>query len=322
MRTLVLIVALLWGGASWWWYTCNIKGYCGNTEATTTIAATQVDDKPAPESHTSATSDTEGSDQAVNNDKSDSKKEPDTGSSDETTLPATANISDTDAKADIDTTTSEENSTAEVTTVNNEPNAADDSGTTVGDNSNASNETSTESNTTDSADSANTIENNNSAQDQKSVDQNTTAQTDSMEDTVSEDDNDPKKIRIDKVADSTNTTIPKARVYFPYSSSKKADLTGSATRYFDQVVAALKADKNLKIQLTGHTDNQGKAKNNQSLGLRRAETVKRIFIEKGVNKEQIETASKGENSPIASNKTEAGRNKNRRVTVEAIQTTE
>jgi len=73
-----------------------------------------------------------------------------------------------------------------------------------------------------------------------------------------------------------------------------------------------------KVSLTGHTDNVGEAEINIQLALRRAKMIRDILIKKGVNRNQINTYSKGEYSPIAENGTELGRQKNRRVVVRLI----
>jgi len=73
-------------------------------------------------------------------------------------------------------------------------------------------------------------------------------------------------------------------------------------------------DNNLDKSLTiiGHTDNLGTIQYNQDLGLRRAQSAK-VFFEKSGLETTISTTTKGEKTPIASNTTETGRQKNRRV---------
>ncbi len=72
-------------------------------------------------------------------------------------------------------------------------------------------------------------------------------------------------------------------------------------------------DKN--VWVTGHTDNVGKADANFQLGLDRATHVVEYLIEQGVAKEHIKADSKGETEPVATNDTEEGRAKNRRITI-------
>ncbi|MBP7821902.1 MAG: OmpA family protein [Saprospiraceae bacterium] len=84
--------------------------------------------------------------------------------------------------------------------------------------------------------------------------------------------------------------------------------------YADSVVTYIKLNPNKKLAITGHTDNVGADAANMSLGKRRAVAVRSYFIDKGV-KGQIATDSKGELQPMASNDTEEGRSKNRRVNI-------
>jgi len=78
-------------------------------------------------------------------------------------------------------------------------------------------------------------------------------------------------------------------------------------------VAQLLIDKNFSLKLAGHTDNVGSNDANLRLSKDRAESVKSYLVSKGANPSRIEATGYGETQPIASNKTAAGRQKNRRV---------
>jgi OOP family OmpA-OmpF porin len=68
------------------------------------------------------------------------------------------------------------------------------------------------------------------------------------------------------------------------------------------------------VELEGHTDSQGAEEYNMSLSRQRAEGVKKYLVEKfNINASRISTVGYGESNPVASNDTEAGRQKNRRV---------
>ncbi|GAK57049.1 OmpA/MotB domain protein [Candidatus Vecturithrix granuli] len=70
------------------------------------------------------------------------------------------------------------------------------------------------------------------------------------------------------------------------------------------------------IILEGHTDSVGPDKTNQRLGQERAEAVKTYLVQKeGFDPDRIKTISYGAEQPLASNDTEIGRSRNRRVTV-------
>lgn len=73
------------------------------------------------------------------------------------------------------------------------------------------------------------------------------------------------------------------------------------------------------IELIGHTDNVGNANDNYILGLQYARQVKWYLINRGgIPGKNIKTLSKGESEPIDTNKTERGRDKNRRIEVNFI----
>ncbi len=78
-------------------------------------------------------------------------------------------------------------------------------------------------------------------------------------------------------------------------------------------VAALLVEKNFSLKLAGHTDNTGSMALNLRLSKDRAESVKAYLVSQGANPSRIEATGYGPNQPIATNKTAAGRQKNRRV---------
>lgn len=70
------------------------------------------------------------------------------------------------------------------------------------------------------------------------------------------------------------------------------------------------------IVVEGHTDNRGNDAVNQELSRRRAENVVKVLVEKyGVPAERIAAKGYGEDQPVASNETAAGREQNRRVVI-------
>jgi len=75
------------------------------------------------------------------------------------------------------------------------------------------------------------------------------------------------------------------------------------------------------IQVEGHTDSTGSESYNMDLSARRAEAVKNLLIQKGVDPSRILTMAFGESKPIASNETDYGRAQNRRVEIKVAPTT-
>ncbi|MGY4385327.1 OOP family OmpA-OmpF porin [Pedobacter sp. UYP24] len=78
-------------------------------------------------------------------------------------------------------------------------------------------------------------------------------------------------------------------------------------------VAALLMEKNFSLKLAGHTDNTGSDALNMRLSKDRAESVRSYLVSQGANASRIEATGYGEGQPIATNKTAAGRQQNRRV---------
>jgi outer membrane protein OmpA-like peptidoglycan-associated protein len=79
-------------------------------------------------------------------------------------------------------------------------------------------------------------------------------------------------------------------------------------------IAKLMTDNpGLKFSVEGHTDNTGSAATNQTLSDARSKAVVDKLVEMGVAKDRLQSAGKGQTSPIADNSTDEGRAKNRRV---------
>ena len=78
---------------------------------------------------------------------------------------------------------------------------------------------------------------------------------------------------------------------------------------------ASSANKNVYLEIQGHSDNTGAKAVNQRLGEERADAVRLFLNQQGVALNRMSTISYGDSSPVASNKTRAGRAQNRRVVV-------
>ncbi|NDR57339.1 OmpA family protein [Aliiruegeria sabulilitoris] len=68
-------------------------------------------------------------------------------------------------------------------------------------------------------------------------------------------------------------------------------------------------------QIVGHTDNTGDAAHNQDLSVRRAQSVSAVLASNGVAASRLSASGQGEDNPVASNLTEEGRARNRRVDI-------
>lgn len=111
-----------------------------------------------------------------------------------------------------------------------------------------------------------------------------------------------------EVVDIGNYTIN-----FPSNSA--ARISEPATDiYLDKLVEVLKNSDKV-VEITGHTDNIGTNEVNLKMGLWRANSIKSLLTAKGVPASKISTTSKGEEQPLASNDSEDGRAKNRRIEI-------
>ena len=105
----------------------------------------------------------------------------------------------------------------------------------------------------------------------------------------------------------------KIAVYGIYFDSAKADIKPESKPSMDEMAKLLTNNKTLKVYIVGHTDNVGTLATNLDLSLRRAEAVVKALV--GMKIDAAQLAGKGVASlaPVASNSTEAGKAKNRRV---------
>lgn len=98
--------------------------------------------------------------------------------------------------------------------------------------------------------------------------------------------------------------------------TNKNDLRSAGAAELDDVAAKLNSFHSINsITVTGHTDSRGAEGYNQALSERRAVAVKNYLVSKGINSNLIGTSGAGENSPVSSNDTVAGRQQNRRVEI-------
>lgn len=81
----------------------------------------------------------------------------------------------------------------------------------------------------------------------------------------------------------------------------------------EQIVQMLRANPEIKISVEGHTDNVGNQKSNKILSDNRAKSVVTAIIAQGIDAKRLSSVGHGQDKPIADNKTEEGRAKNRRV---------
>jgi outer membrane protein OmpA-like peptidoglycan-associated protein len=110
-------------------------------------------------------------------------------------------------------------------------------------------------------------------------------------------------------------TIELRNIFFETASF---DLLPKSTVELDNLARMLGANKDMRIEVGGHTDNVGNDAANQKLSEQRANAVREFLIAKGIDGTRIVAKGYGETKPIATNETEEGRAQNRRTEVTVL----
>ena len=95
----------------------------------------------------------------------------------------------------------------------------------------------------------------------------------------------------------------------------KSAIQSESLPIVDQIFELLNSDPTLKISIEGHTDNVGDAAANKKLSNERAKSVMDALIAKGVDKTRLSFIGWGQEKPVADNRTDEGKAKNRRVEI-------
>lgn len=98
-----------------------------------------------------------------------------------------------------------------------------------------------------------------------------------------------------------------------YFETGKAVLKPESQAVLDRVAESLKGNPEVKVEISGHTDNTGSKATNTRLSAARANAVRDFLISKGVDAGRMTAKGYGPDKPVADNKTVAGRAANRRV---------
>lgn len=103
-----------------------------------------------------------------------------------------------------------------------------------------------------------------------------------------------------------------------FFDSKQFSLKTESLAELDKLVSLLTENPQLKIQINGHTDNVGAAKDNVLLSNNRARAVVGYLLQKGIAQTRLSFKGFGAAQPVANNETEAGRAQNRRTELSVI----
>jgi len=98
-----------------------------------------------------------------------------------------------------------------------------------------------------------------------------------------------------------------------YFATNSARLLSKSFAPLDELAKVMNDNPSLQLKIDGHTDNTGAEDYNMTLSDRRAESVKKYLVSKGVDAGRMVSEGFGESAPVADNNTAAGRQQNRRV---------
>jgi outer membrane protein OmpA-like peptidoglycan-associated protein len=116
---------------------------------------------------------------------------------------------------------------------------------------------------------------------------------------------------VERVGEGIQVTF-ESGLMFDFDSDR---LRPEAQTNLRNLASSLGEYRNTDLLIVGHTDSKGTDSYNQSLSQRRAQAVADYLNSLGVSSGRLRTSGKGEAEPVASNDTDAGRQKNRRVEV-------
>ena len=97
--------------------------------------------------------------------------------------------------------------------------------------------------------------------------------------------------------------------------SGQATLKPGANLVLDRLVTFMAQNPQTKVRIEGHTDSTGSADFNQALSQRRADAVAMALENRGLSSDRVTAIGRGQDFPVASNSSAAGRQQNRRVEI-------
>ena len=99
-------------------------------------------------------------------------------------------------------------------------------------------------------------------------------------------------------------------IYFDYD---QAVIRQEYEAYLKELIRMVKSHSDLRIEITGHTDADGSEGYNLALSKKRSEALLSFFAQNGLPKDRVVIRYKGEKEPVDQNKTDEGKQRNRRV---------
>ena len=101
-------------------------------------------------------------------------------------------------------------------------------------------------------------------------------------------------------------------------TSARADIDNASRDHLRRVAEQLNRCADTRLHITGHTDSSGNAGRNRQLSGYRADAVRAFLISVGAPADRLSVSGAGSSEPVASNRTPAGREQNRRIEIEIV----
>jgi outer membrane protein OmpA-like peptidoglycan-associated protein len=126
---------------------------------------------------------------------------------------------------------------------------------------------------------------------------------------------DTDKIKFIKASEMQKSLQDTGRVnlYGIHFDFDKDEIKPDSQPTIDEMIKLMRANPQIKLQVVGHTDSQGLEPHNNDLSNRRAGSVTRALVQAGIEAGRLSSKGAGSSQPVATNDTEDGRAKNRRV---------
>jgi OmpA-OmpF porin, OOP family len=102
----------------------------------------------------------------------------------------------------------------------------------------------------------------------------------------------------------------KQKIFF---DTNKATIQPRSFSLLDEIAQVLRSRPTMTVRIEGHTDSRGRRAHNMQLSTARAESVRQHLVGLGIDPSRMQAQGYGPDQPIETNKTAAGREKNRRV---------
>lgn len=104
-----------------------------------------------------------------------------------------------------------------------------------------------------------------------------------------------------------------------FYESGKTDLTPESEVELENIILLLNQNPNIRLEISGHTDNVGSAAANKKISEARAQSVVNYLVKKGIDPKRLKAVGYGFDQPVSDNNTEEGRAKNRRTEIKIIE---